>query len=99
MWNRKRIKRLFGFESKLEIYIPKEKRVYGYYHLPVLYGDRLVARLNPKMDRQNNVLIVRGYWLEEGFKPDEDYQDKLEKTLEDFAQFHGAKETVWKLSE
>ena len=95
MWNRERVKRLFGFESKLEIYIPKEKRVYGYYHLPVLYGDRLVARLDPKMDRQNNVLIIRGYWLEEGFKPDEDYQDKLEKTLEDFARFHGTKEISW----
>jgi len=97
LWNRKRIQKLFGFESKLEIYLPMEKRVYGYYHLPVLYGDRLVARVNPKMDRQNNIMIIRGYWLEEGFKPSENYQDKLEKTIEDFASFHGTEEISWQL--
>ena len=98
LWNRKRVQQLFGFESKLEVYLPKEKRVYGYYHLPVLFGDRLVARLNPKMDRQDDVLIIRGYWLEDGFKPSEDYQNKLETTLEDFARFHGTQEISWQLS-
>ena len=99
MWNRKRIQQLFSFKSKLEIYIPKEKRVYGYYHLPILYGDKLVARLDPKMDRQNNVLIIRGYWLEEDFKVNEDYQDKLEKNLQDFALFHGTDKILWQLPE
>jgi len=51
----------------------------------VLYGDRLVARLEPKMDRKNGVMIVRGYWLEEGFKPTEDYEEKLHRNLESFA--------------
>ena len=95
MWNRDRIKRLFDFESKLEIYLPKEERVFGYYHLPVLYGDRIVARLEPKMDRKEKELLIRGYWTEKGFKETEEYKDKLEKNLEDFAAFHGAETIKW----
>lgn len=95
LWNRERVEELFGFKSKLEVFLSREKRVYGYYHLPVLYGDRLVARLEPKMDRKNGVMIVRGYWVEGGFEPTEDYEEKLHRNLESFAKFHGAKEIDW----
>ena len=61
----------------------------------MLYGDRLVARLEPKMDRKNGVMIVRGYWTEEGFEPNDDYEEKLHGNLESFARFHGAKEIDW----
>ncbi len=95
MWNRERIMELFGFEGRLETYVPKDQRVYGYYHLPVLYCDRLVARVEPKMDRENNVMIIRGYWEEEGFKATEDYEDKLSRNIEEFASFHGAEDIEW----
>ena len=95
MWNRERIMELFGFECRLETYVPKEQRVYGYYHLPVLYGDRLVARVEPKMDRENNVMIIRGYWVEDGFNTTEDYEDKLSRNIEKFARFHGAEDIEW----
>lgn len=95
MWNRDRIKRLFGFESKLEIYLPVDQRVYGYYHLPVLYGDKIVARIEPKVERKEERLIIRGYWTESGFRETEHYRDSLEKNLEDFAFFHGAKSIEW----
>jgi uncharacterized protein YcaQ len=95
LWNRERVEELFGFKSKLEVFLPQAERVYGYYHLPVLYGDRLVARLEPKMDRKNGVMIVRGYWVEEGFEPTEDYEEKLYRNLESFAEFHGAREIDW----
>ena len=95
LWNRERIEELFGFKPKLEVFLPQEERVYGYYHLPVLYGDRLVARLEPKMDRKNGVMIVRGYWIEESFEPTEDYEKKLHENLESFAKFHGATEITW----
>ena len=95
MWNRERIMELFGFECRLETYVPKEQRVYGYYHLPVLYGDRFVARVEPKMDRENNVMIIRGYWVEDGFNATEDYEDKLSRNIEEFARFHGAEDIEW----
>lgn len=96
MWNRDRIKLLFDFEPKLEIYIPKKERLYGYYHFPILYGDNLVARIEPKMDRSNNRLMILGYWLENGFKPTEDYEDKLLQNLESFANFNQADKIIWK---
>ncbi|MBC8462971.1 winged helix DNA-binding domain-containing protein, partial [Candidatus Bathyarchaeota archaeon] len=95
MWNRERVQHLFGFESKLEIYLPKDQRVYGYYHLPILYGDQLVARIEPKMDRQKKKLIIRGYWTEQRFKETEEYREKRDRNLEDFAAFHGAEKIEW----
>lgn len=95
MWNRERVQHLFGFESKLEIYLPQDQRVYGYYHLPVLYGDQLIARIEPKMDRKEKKLIIRGYWTEPGFKETDEYREKLDRNLENFATFHGAERIEW----
>ena len=97
LWLRKRVQFLFNFKPKLEVYLPKTKRVYGYYHLPVLYGDQLVARVEPKMDRKNGVLIIRGYWVERGFKPSEDYKDKLHGCLDSLAEFHVAEKFSWQI--
>jgi len=95
MWNRERIMELFGFECRLETYVPKDQRVYGYYHLPVLYRDRLVGRVEPKMDRENNVMIIRGYWVEDDFEPTEHYEDELSREIEMFARFHDAEDVEW----
>ena len=95
MWIRERISLLFDFEPKLEIYVPKAERVYGYYHFPVLYGDRIVARIEPKMDRSDNRLLILGYWLEDGFESTEEYEDKLWDNLESFASFNGADAIIW----
>jgi uncharacterized protein YcaQ len=56
---------LFDFEYLWEVYKPAAKRRWGYYTLPILYGDRLVARLDPKLDRSTNTLLINGFWLEE----------------------------------
>ncbi len=90
LWLRKRVKTLFGFEAKLETYIPKEKRRYGYFNLPILYGDRLVGRIIPKMDRKNRVLIIHSVWHEKWFKPDEDFDNFFSEAIDSFAKFNGA---------
>lgn len=62
---RGRAKDLFGFDYIWEVYKKVEQRKWGYYTLPILWGDRLVARVDPKLDRTTNTLILCGFWLED----------------------------------
>ena len=89
---RKRANQVFDFEYIWEVYKPIAKRRWGYYVLPILYGDNLVARLDPKLDRKTMTLHINGFWLEEDALVDNpDFADALGKGLARFAKFVEAK--------
>jgi uncharacterized protein len=69
IYDRDRAEALFGFRYRLEMFVPRAKREYGYYVLPILYGDRVIGRIEPVFDRKANVLRVNGLWWEPGIKP------------------------------
>jgi uncharacterized protein YcaQ len=83
--DRDRLERLWGFYYRLEMYVPKAKREYGYYVLPILRGDRLIGRIEPVLDRKTGILHVKGVWWEPGVKP-----VSLQKPLRSLATFVGA---------
>ena len=62
---RGRAKVLFGFDYVWEVYKPEHQRKFGYYTLPILWGDRLVARFNSKLDRATDTFVILGFWLED----------------------------------
>jgi uncharacterized protein YcaQ len=64
-WNRDRTSRIFGFDYKIEIYVPEPKRIFGYYSLPVLHNGNFIARIDLKSNRQENTLQVKSTWAEE----------------------------------
>ncbi len=88
---RGRAKILFGFDYVWEVYKPEDKRKYGYYTLPVLWGDRLVARFDSKLDRTTNTFVILGFWLEdEALGKDEAFAEALARGFARFITFLGA---------
>ena len=87
LWERGRVERLFEFFFRLEIYVPKPKRVYGYYVLPFLLGDRLVARVDVKADRQAGLLRAIAVHPEPGAPPE--MAEALREELELLADWFG----------
>jgi hypothetical protein len=90
------LNKLFGFDYTLECYLPAEKRQYGYFVFPILWGDALVGRLDPKADRQTKTLVVRNLVFEPWFQVSDEFVAKLRETLTRFAQFNGCRKYVIK---
>ncbi|MGI9601549.1 MAG: winged helix-turn-helix domain-containing protein, partial [Acidimicrobiales bacterium] len=89
VWNRPRAEMLFDFEYRIEIYVPKPQRQYGYYVLPFLLGDRLVGRVDVKTDRDAGVLRAIAAYAEPGVEP-ADVAPPLAEALGRLAEFVGA---------
>jgi uncharacterized protein len=87
---RGRAKILFDFDYVWEVYKPEAKRRFGYYTLPVLWGDRLVARFDSKLDRGTGTFLILGFWLEnEALGKDEAFAEALGRGFARFAKFLG----------
>ena len=83
--DRDRAEALWDYRYRLEMYVPKAKREYGYYVLPILRGDRLIGRIDPVLDRKTGVLKVNSVHWEPGVRP-----VSLQRPLRDLAKFIGA---------
>ena len=86
MWDRKLIKALFGFDYKWEIYTPKDKRKYGAYTLPILFGDSFIGRVD--MSRKEKRLVVNNIWTESGEPLAGDELSEFETCLDRFTCFN-----------
>ena len=89
---RGRAKILFGFDYVWEVYKPEHLRKFGYYTLPILWGDRLVARFDSKLDRTTNTFVILGLWLEdEALGKDEAFAEALRLAMTRSGDFLDAK--------
>jgi hypothetical protein len=97
VWDREFLRSLYGFDYVWEVYVPAAKRRWGYYVLPVLYGDRLVGRIELRADRKAGALQVLGAWWETGFDPldDEAFIDALADALEAHRTFIDMGRIAW----
>ncbi len=87
---RGRVGQLFGFDFVHENYIPKEKRKFGVYVMPLLYGDRLVGRITPRMDRDASRLLIEGIFAEDSASTEPKLGEEIATAISELARFLGA---------
>ena len=92
--DRNRAERLFGFNYRIEVFVPAEKRVWGYYVFPILEGDRLIGRIDMKANRKSGTLDVRRLWLEPGVRASGGRLAALDAELARIARFAGVERVV-----
>jgi uncharacterized protein len=96
VWDRDFLRRCYGFDYVWEVYVPAPKRRWGYYVLPILFGDRLVGRIEPRIDRRGDKLRVLNAWWEDGFDPlaDERFVPALAAALDAHRRFGGVRQVA-----
>ncbi len=94
MWDRNMLRWVFDFDYVWEVYKPLAQRRYGYYVLPILYGEHFIARIDPSFDRQRHELTINNWWWEEGIEASDEMQSALVSCFQDFMAYLGADRLV-----
>ncbi len=89
LWDRQYVKQLFDFYYIWEVYKPVAERQYGYYVLPILYGDCFIARFEPGRDKESGAMLIKNWWWESGIEPSERMQSELRRCFSQFLRFLG----------
>lgn len=94
LWDRRFVKELFGFEYVWEVYKPVADRQYGYYVLPILYGDRFIARFEPARSKENGALLIKNWWWEPGIHQEKAMIAAVRNCFKRFSDYLGTEELV-----
>lgn len=97
VWDREFLRALYDFEYVWEVYVPERRRRWGYYVLPLLFRDRLVGRIEPRIDRTGRSVQILGLWWEDGFAPrrEEGFVDAMRCAIRAYLGFAGASRIEW----
>ena len=96
-WDRELLRPLYGFDYVWEVYVPEARRRWGYYVLPLLFGDRLVGRIEPRIDHQTGTVTILRLWWEAGFEPRraDGFVPAMRAALADYLAFAEAETLTW----
>jgi hypothetical protein len=97
VWDRKLLGSLFGFDYVWELFFPPERRRYGWYALPILFGDRFVGRLEPRIDQAGGRVELLGLWWEDGFDPAtaDGFVEAMTAALDAYLRFADVNRIEW----
>jgi uncharacterized protein YcaQ len=97
VWDRDFLRSLYDFDYVWEVYVPAAKRRWGYYVLPILFGDRLVGRIEPRIERRTGTLRIVGLWFEDGFEPlaAEGFVEAFAAAVVAHRDFGGSTKVAW----
>ncbi len=98
LWNRRLVKELFDFDYTWEVYKPAAQRQYGYYVMPILLGDRFIARFEPVRSLKDKALIIKGWWWEDGVVLDNKIITTLLDCFKEFIDYLGVDRIVFDIN-